>query len=108
LRATGTFDYQDEPRGYFYHPSVNEFFSSAARHAPAGSLGVLLTGMGRDGAEGLLAMRQAGHHTIAQDRASSVVYGMPAAAAELGAAVEVLPLGRIAARISHFCQERVI
>lgn len=107
LRAAGVFDYQDEPRGYFYHPSVNEFFSSAARYAPAGSLGVLLTGMGRDGAEGLLAMRQAGHHTIAQDRASSVVYGMPAAAAEAGAALEILPLGRIAARISHFCQERV-
>ncbi len=107
LRATGAFDYQVEPRGYFYHPSVNEFFRSAARYAASGSLGVLLTGMGRDGAEGLLAMRQAGHHTIAQDRATSVVYGMPAAAAELGAATEILPLGRISARIKQFCQEQV-
>jgi two-component system response regulator WspF len=56
---------------------------------------VLLTGMGRDGAEGLLAMRRAGHATIAQDQASSAVYGMPRAAAELEAAQLVLPLDKI-------------
>ena len=55
--------------------------------------------MGRDGAEGLKALRAAGHHTIAQDRASSAVYGMPKAAAELGAAVEVLSLEQIGLRL---------
>jgi len=55
---------------------------------------VLLTGMGKDGAQGLAALRRAGWHTIAQDEKSSVVYGMPAAAAELNAAVEILPLKR--------------
>ncbi|WP_295997410.1 chemotaxis protein CheB, partial [Rugamonas sp.] len=63
------------------------------------ALGVLLTGMGRDGADGLLAMRRAGHATIAQDQASSAVYGMPRAAAELGAAQQILPLEQIGAAL---------
>jgi chemotaxis response regulator CheB len=62
---------------------------------------VLLTGMGRDGAAGLKALRDKGWHTIAQDRATSAVYGMPKAAAELGAAVEILALGEIARRLSN-------
>ena len=62
-------------------------------------LGVLLTGMGRDGATGLKLMRDAGYHTIGQDRATSAVYGMPKAAAELGAVAEELPLEKIAAAI---------
>jgi two-component system response regulator WspF len=66
-----------------------------ARHWERAATGVLLTGMGRDGASGLLAMRQAGQSTIAQDQASSAVYGMPRAAAELGAAQQILPLGKI-------------
>jgi chemotaxis response regulator CheB len=61
---------------------------------------VLLTGMGRDGAAGLLAMREAGQATIAQDEASSAVYGMPRAAAELGAAQQILPIGKISAALS--------
>ena len=64
-------------------------------------IGVLLTGMGSDGAEGLLALRRAGHPTIAQDEASSVVYGMPKAAAELGAAGAILPIEKIAERIGE-------
>jgi chemotaxis response regulator CheB len=60
---------------------------------------VLLTGMGRDGARGLLALRRAGFHTIAQDEHTSVVWGMPRAAAEHGAAAEILPIDRIAPRI---------
>ena len=62
-------------------------------------IGVLLTGMGRDGADGLLAMRNSGAFTIAQDEDTSVVYGMPRAAAELSAAMDVLPLQAIAPRI---------
>lgn len=81
-------------------PCVNALFESAARHLGESALGVLLTGMGEDGAAGLLAMRQAGAYTIAQDEASSVVYGMPKAAVGLGAALETLPLDQIAARLN--------
>ena len=63
------------------------------------AIGVLLTGMGRDGGDGLLAMRRAGKTTIAQDQASSAVYGMPRAAAELDAAQQILPLDRIGASL---------
>ena len=80
-------------------PAIDIFFKSLARHPAIRGCGVLLTGMGRDGAEGLLAMREAGFHTIAQDEATSVVYGMPKAAFQLGAAREVLPLDDIAGRI---------
>ncbi|HAZ42940.1 MAG TPA: chemotaxis response regulator protein-glutamate methylesterase [Cyanobacteria bacterium UBA11369] len=88
--------YTQEPRDYPYHPSVDRFFHSVAEHWVGKGVGVLLTGMGKDGAKGLLALRGAGWHTIAQDRASCVVYGMPKAAIELDAAVEVLPLEAIA------------
>ncbi len=91
--------YTAEPRNYPYRPSVNAFFLSLVRHWPRKDLAALLTGMGRDGAQGLASLRQAGWHTIAQDEKSSVVYGMPAAAAELNAAVEILPIDRIAAAI---------
>lgn len=80
-------------------PAIDIFFKSLARHPAIRGCGVLLTGMGRDGAEGLLAMREAGFHTIAQDEATSVVYGMPKAAFQLGAAQEVLPLDDIVGRI---------
>jgi len=60
----------------------------------------LLTGMGRDGAAGLKALREAGHHTIAQDQRTSAVYGMPKAAADLDAASEILPLEHIAPRVA--------
>lgn len=77
-------------------PSVDALFASTARQAGARATGVLLTGMGSDGAQGLLAMRKAGAHTICQDEATSVVWGMPRSAVELGAAASVLPLQRIA------------
>ena len=91
--------YSKEPREVSYRPSVDVFFASAARNWPGAGAAVLLTGMGRDGAEGLLALRRRGWRTIAQDEASSVVWGMPRAAIEIGAAELVAPLDRIAAAI---------
>lgn len=87
--------YSAEPLDYSYRPSVDVFFHGIARHWRRKAIGVLLTGMGRDGAQGLLAMRQAGHLTIAQDQASSAVYGMPHAAAEIHAAEQILSLEEI-------------
>ena len=80
-----------------HQPSVDALFNSCARMAEKGItvVAALLTGMGADGAEGLRAIRQAGGHTIAQDEASCVVYGMPRAAARLDAADEILPLDQI-------------
>ncbi|MFO0890916.1 MAG: chemotaxis response regulator protein-glutamate methylesterase [Isosphaeraceae bacterium] len=88
--------YSDEPRSLSYRPSVDVFFKSVARHWPRPGVAVLLTGMGRDGAEGLLELRRHGWKTIAQDESTSVVWGMPRAAAEIGAAEQVLPLPLVA------------
>ena len=84
--------YSPEPIDYSYRPSVDVFFHGIARHWQRKAIGVLLTGMGRDGAQGLLAMRKAGKLTIAQNQASSAVYGMPRAAAEIKAAEKILSL----------------
>ena len=84
------------PLDYAYRPSVDVFFHCVARTGSGEATGVLLTGMGRDGADGLLAMRQAGKATIAQDQASSAVYGMPRAAAEIDAAQRILSFENIA------------
>jgi len=86
-------------RVQFQRPSADVLFHSAAEVAGRNVVAALLTGMGKDGAAGLLALFQAGALTIAQDEASSVVWGMPRAAVELGAASEVLPLDKIAARL---------
>ncbi len=99
LDADLTLRYTKEPRDYPYRPSVDVFFESLARHWPRRDMAVLLTGMGRDGASGLTALRKAGWHTIAQDEKTSVVYGMPAAAVEMGGAMDILPLDRIAPAI---------
>ena len=90
--------YSAKPLEYPYRPSVNVFFQSVAQHWPGEAIGVLLTGMGRDGADGLLAMKQAGKLTIAQDH-DSAVYGMPRAAAEIDAASLILPVERIGAAL---------
>jgi two-component system chemotaxis response regulator CheB len=79
-----------------YHPSVDHALESAAQAAGADTLGVVLTGMGSDGAMGAQALRRAGGRVWAQDQASSVVYGMPRAVAEAGVAEHILPIGKIA------------
>ena len=102
----GYLKYTQHPRETAYRPSVDALFQSLAHTHRGLRIGVLLTGMGRDGAEGLLAMRKTGALTIAQDAASSIVYGMPRAAAELKAAAEILPLSDIGVRIRNAVQHR--
>jgi two-component system, chemotaxis family, response regulator WspF len=96
-----TLMYTPTPKRMNFRPSVDVFFESVAENWPTPGAGVLLTGMGADGARGLLALRNAGWHTIAQDEATSVVYGMPRAAAQMKAATEVLPLPAIGKRIGE-------
>lgn len=86
----------DGPPECFQRPSCNVLMRSVAEHAGINAVGAVLTGMGEDGAKGLLAMKQAGGRTLVQDEASSVVWGMPGAAFKLGAAEQVLPLPKIA------------
>jgi two-component system chemotaxis response regulator CheB len=94
-------------RRHFQRPAVDELFESVAEYAGKNSVGVLLTGMGSDGAAGLLKLREAGAFTIAQDEKTSVVWGMPGEAVKRGAAVEVLPLPQIAAKALEQCEENV-
>jgi chemotaxis response regulator CheB len=96
LARDGSLCYTREPAETPYRPSVDVFFHSVVEHWRGDAVGVLLTGMGRDGALGLKAMRDKGYDTIAQDEATSAVYGMPKAAAALNAARRILPLERIA------------
>jgi two-component system chemotaxis response regulator CheB len=90
---------KDGPPVHHSRPAVDVLFHSVARVAGRNAVGVVLTGMGADGAAGLLAMRQAGAHTIAQDEQSSVVFGMPKEAIRMGAAAVILPLDRVAAAV---------
>jgi two-component system response regulator WspF len=101
LRTAERLGYTAAPRDSAYQPSVDVFFHSVARLWRGDVIGVLLTGMGRDGALGLKALRARGHYTIAQDESSSAVYGMPKAAAAINAAVDVLPLDRIAVKLQE-------
>jgi two-component system chemotaxis response regulator CheB len=94
LTADRRLDLSEEPAS-LHRPSADVLFESVAEHAGARAVGVLLTGMGADGANGLLAIRNAGGLTIAQDESTSAVYGMPRAASRLGAAELVLPLPEI-------------
>ena len=97
--------YRSEPRDYVYRPSVDVFFESVAQWWQGDLVGVLLTGMGRDGARGLKLLRDRKHLTLAQDRATSAVYGMPKAAAAIDAASEILPLAAIAPRLVEACRQ---
>jgi chemotaxis response regulator CheB len=100
MNASGTFAYTREPRQSVHKPSIDVFFESLADHGGARSLAILLTGMGKDGARGLMRLRSAGWATIAQDEGSSVVFGMPRAAAQIGAAGRVLAIDQIAGAIT--------
>ena len=82
-----------------HRPSVDVLFRSTARYAGSNAVGIIMTGMGDDGARGMLEMKEAGAFTIAQDEKSSVVFGMPAEAIKLGGVREVVPLERIAAEM---------
>lgn len=102
LRRSGARYYVEVKTGPMVHhqrPAVDVLFKSTARYAGANAIGVILTGMGADGAEGLLEMKKAGAGTIAQDEKTCVVFGMPKEAIKLGAADKVMPLEQIASEI---------
>lgn len=95
MRRDRTLAYTPAPEPTPYCPSVDLFFKSVAQHWPRPGQAVLLTGMGRDGAQGLAELQAAGWNTVAESEASCVVYGMPRAAVEIGAANQILPLEEI-------------
>ncbi|HDL07320.1 MAG TPA: chemotaxis protein CheB, partial [Desulfobacteraceae bacterium] len=86
-----------------HRPSVDVLFRSAARYAGRNAVGVIMTGMGDDGARGMLEMKQEGAYTIAQDEKTSVVFGMPQEAIKRNAVDKVLPLEAIAKEVSKIC-----
>ncbi|MCX7986702.1 MAG: chemotaxis response regulator protein-glutamate methylesterase [Bacteroidales bacterium] len=88
-----------------HRPSVDVLFRSTARYAGRNAVGIIMTGMGDDGARGLLEMKEAGAYTIAQDEKSCVVFGMPNEAIKLGAAEKILPLDQIAAHVIKFVSQ---
>ena len=92
----------DEPVNR-HRPSVDVMFDSVAQYAGANAIGVILTGMGGDGAKGMLAMKQAGSYNIAQDEASCVVFGMPKEAIKAGGVDKIIPLEQIASKIVVHC-----
>jgi two-component system, chemotaxis family, protein-glutamate methylesterase/glutaminase len=103
LRKTGgeyCVSVQDGPRVCYQRPSVDVLFESVAQVAKGDAIGAILTGMGADGAEGLLKMKRAGARTAAQDEASCVVFGMPREAIRAGAVDRVVPLHRVAAELT--------
>jgi chemotaxis response regulator CheB len=106
FRDSHTLGYSATPSHGVYRPSIDVFFDSAMHHWKGRIAGVLLTGMGRDGAKALKSLRASGAFTIAQDHATSSVYGMPKAAAELGAAMEILPLDRISPALAQFARRQ--
>lgn len=95
----------DGPPVHGARPSVTQLFRSVAKVTHGQGIGVLMTGMGEDGADGLLAMKRAGCHTVVQDNASAVVYGMPGAALALDAVVEVVRLGRLPVYLTGMVQK---
>ncbi|MCG9579962.1 chemotaxis response regulator protein-glutamate methylesterase [Vibrio tubiashii] len=92
----------DRPAVNRHKPSVDVMFDAVAETVGKNAIGVILTGMGKDGAQGMLRMKQAGGKTIAQDQASSIVWGMPRVAVEMNAALSVLDLKQVPKQICHF------
>ena len=104
VKRSGARYYVEVKKGPFvnrHRPSVDVLFRSVARYAGANAVGIIMTGMGDDGAKGLLEMKSAGAKTIAQDEASSIVFGMPREAIKLNAADKVLPLERISTYLTE-------
>jgi two-component system chemotaxis response regulator CheB len=99
---------RDGPLVSRHRPSVDVLFRSAARYGGGNVVGVIMTGMGDDGAKGMLEMKQAGAFTIAQDEATCIVFGMPAEAIKLSAVDRVTPLGHIAGDVLRVCHERAM
>jgi two-component system chemotaxis response regulator CheB len=95
---------RDGPLVSRHRPSVDVLFRSAARYAGRNVIGVIMTGMGDDGAKGMRELKEAGAYNIAQDEASCIVFGMPAEAIRLGAVDRVAPLGQIAAEVIRACR----
>jgi two-component system response regulator WspF len=106
LRPGGVLGYDHEPSDTFYWPSVDVFFHSVAENWTGPVLAVLLTGMGRDGAAGMLELHRHGAVTLAQNESSCVVFGMPRAAREMGAASKVLGLEEIARELLDFADAK--
>ena len=105
LDAQGRMRLSSEPPIASQRPAATLLFQSLARHVGAKAAGVILTGMGEDGAKGLLEMRSAGGYTIAEDVSTAVVNGMPAVAARIGAARMILPLDAIGPRLLALAEE---
>jgi len=97
---------KDGPRVNRHRPSVDVMFQSVAQAAGRNAVGVILTGMGADGAKGLLQMKQVGAATVAQDEQSCVVFGMPKVAIDLGAADKVLPLSEVPGHLVRLCKQK--
>ncbi len=102
MSEEGRLGYSDEPSDSSYRPSVDVFFESVARNWKQSVTAIILTGMGRDGSKGLLELHRKGAYTIAQDKFTSAVFGMPKAAIESGAAIDVLPINRIADALKNY------
>jgi two-component system, chemotaxis family, protein-glutamate methylesterase/glutaminase len=108
LKRSGARYYVDVKEGPLvnrHRPSVDVLFRSAACYAGANAVGVIMTGMGDDGAKGMYEMKQAGAYNIAQDEATCVVYGMPAEAVKLSSVHKVMPLGQIASEVIRLCHQ---
>jgi two-component system response regulator WspF len=107
LTKDGYLYYSEEPREMVYRPSVDVFWKSVASHWQGAVVAVLLTGMGKDGALGMLELKQSGAYTIAQDEQTSAVFGMPKAAIELEAATNILPLNEIGKELVSLVQHKL-
>ena len=105
MKKSLTLGYDDNPKDSIHRPSIDVFFNSLAAVWPTRGVGAILTGMGSDGADGLVALRKRGFYTLAQDKASSSIYGMPKVAAERGGADKVLSLVDIPRAIAKYVAE---